>query len=380
MVFKTIESDITKSGQSLSVFRKEFKNVYRDFMSAVSGIKENGITKDGLQQFSPFRILGKSLSKQDIQALKNYNEEIRKYNEMTDDAVSPQTAFYKCLGNSSSAAQKLARDANGAAVSEKVLVGATNQLTFAQKASAVASRVMGTALKTALNIGLMLAINAIISGIIQLVNKQKELAEAAKQSAQETSEYIDSLDGLKEKYLEIVDSENSVSEKTQELNKFKQELVETYGFEKDIIDKLNLSREHGIELLDEEAQKQAKAKRNEFYAQNKNVIDDAVDTIENTQSVEAKTTLVRPDELSKDILDKFSSYNVNTGFWGDYWTFDIDAKNIYDEYIKQLMFGFLDPDVGIPEMVERMEAAGLNEYIAAKQKALDEWAAANGVE
>lgn len=54
--------------------------------------------------------------------------------------------------------------------------------------------------------------------------------------------------------------------------------------------------------------------------------------------------------------------------------------NIYDEYIKQLMFGFLDPDVGIPEMEERMEAAGLNEYIAAKQKALDEWAAANGVE
>lgn len=54
--------------------------------------------------------------------------------------------------------------------------------------------------------------------------------------------------------------------------------------------------------------------------------------------------------------------------------------NIYDEYIKQLMFGFLDPDVGIPEMEERMEAAGLNEYIAAKQKALDEWVAANGVE
>ena len=44
-VFKTIESDITKSGQSLSVFRKEFKNVYRDFMSAVSGIKENGTSQ-----------------------------------------------------------------------------------------------------------------------------------------------------------------------------------------------------------------------------------------------------------------------------------------------------------------------------------------------
>ena len=43
------------------------------------------------------------------------------------------------------------------------------------------------------------------------------------------------------------------------------------------------------------------------------------------------------------------------------------------------MLGFLDPEVGIPEMEAKLEAAGLNEYIAAKQAALDEWAAANGV-
>ncbi len=53
--------------------------------------------------------------------------------------------------------------------------------------------------------------------------------------------------------------------------------------------------------------------------------------------------------------------------------------NVFDEYCNQLMYGFLDPDTGIPEMEEKMEAAGLNEYIAAKQAALDEWAAANGV-
>lgn len=178
------------------------------------------------------------------------------------------------------------------------------------------------------------AITGITTAISKYNEKQQEAIESAKQSAQETSEYIDSLDGLKEKYLEIVDSESSMSEKTQELNEFKQELIETYGFEKDIIDKLNLSREYGIELLDEETKKQLQKKKNEFYAQNKNVIDDAIDTIENTQTVEVKTSLVRPNELSKDILDKFSSFNANTGFWGDYWTFDIDAKNIYDEYDK----------------------------------------------
>lgn len=55
-------------------------------------------------------------------------------------------------------------------------------------------------------------------------------------------------------------------------------------------------------------------------------------------------------------------------------------KNIYDEYAKQLMMGFLDPEVGIPEMESKMESAGLMDYIAAKQAALDAWAEENGVQ
>lgn len=338
MVFRQVGNDTDKLINKFGILKKSFANIKKDF--------QNG---QGVRSF------GNIVSKQDLVNFEKFQQDLQR-------GISYHKAFNNNLANSHTYIQQQAvrlrelniqqklldrqlktnkisqEEYNASMTANKAQITAlttqTQTLTFAQKASAVASRVMGTALKTALNIGLMLLINAIITEITKLVNKQKELAESAKQSAQETSEYIDSLDGLKEKYLEIVDSENSVSEKTQELNKFKQELVETYGFEKDIIDKLNLSREYGIELLDKEAQKQAQAKRNEFYAQNKNVIDDAVDTIENTQSVEAKTTLVRPDELSKDILDKFSSYNVNTGFWGDYWTFDINAKNIYDEYDK----------------------------------------------
>ena len=49
-------------------------------------------------------------------------------------------------------------------------------------------------------------------------------------------------------------------------------------------------------------------------------------------------------------------------------------KNVYDEYIKQIMFGFVEPESGIAEMEEKLESAGLNEYIEAKQAAIDEWA------
>jgi putative aldouronate transport system substrate-binding protein len=54
--------------------------------------------------------------------------------------------------------------------------------------------------------------------------------------------------------------------------------------------------------------------------------------------------------------------------------------NIYAEYQRQLEFGFLDPAVGIPEMVERMNKAGLEKYIAAKQEQIDQWAVSAGVQ
>lgn len=166
--------------------------------------------------------------------------------------------------------------------------------------------------------------------------KQDELIQSAKQSAEETSEYIDSLEGLKDKYLEIIDSENSVSEKTQELNKFKQELVETYGFEKDMIDKLNLSREYGIELLDKEAQKQAQAKRNEFYAQNDKAIKKSVKEIENTHTIVYNGTEGNFNSIPEDIKSMFSKPKSSFSFLGgsNKLTFKIDATDIYDEYEK----------------------------------------------
>ncbi len=51
------------------------------------------------------------------------------------------------------------------------------------------------------------------------------------------------------------------------------------------------------------------------------------------------------------------------------------CTNIYNEYQKQLEYGFLDPQVGIPEMNDKMMAAGLQTIIDEKQAQLDAWAA-----
>ena len=50
-------------------------------------------------------------------------------------------------------------------------------------------------------------------------------------------------------------------------------------------------------------------------------------------------------------------------------------QNIYDEYAKQILYGFLDPVAGTAEFNDKLKKAGLDEYIAEKQKQLDAWAA-----
>lgn len=51
--------------------------------------------------------------------------------------------------------------------------------------------------------------------------------------------------------------------------------------------------------------------------------------------------------------------------------------NVYNEYQAQLELGFVDPDVVIPEMMERLKAAGLEKYIQAKADAIKEWSEKN---
>ncbi len=90
-----------------------------------------------------------------------------------------------------------------------------------------------------------------------------------------------------------------------------------------------------------------------------------------------------------DIWEKMQKFNDESlaskamGFtWdnSDYTSEFTALTNVYAEYQAQLELGFVDPDVVIPEMEERLKAAGLEEYMQAKQDALDAWAAASSIE
>ncbi len=54
--------------------------------------------------------------------------------------------------------------------------------------------------------------------------------------------------------------------------------------------------------------------------------------------------------------------------------------NVYNEYINQIIMGFVEPEAAIAEMNQKLYDAGLERYMAAKQEALNAWAAENGIQ
>lgn len=90
-----------------------------------------------------------------------------------------------------------------------------------------------------------------------------------------------------------------------------------------------------------------------------------------------------------DLYEQTEAFNDNSvkskamGF-----TFDNSAvmaeytalTNVYNEYINQIILGFVEPEAAIAEMNAKLYDAGLQRYMDAKQNALNEWAAQNGIE
>lgn len=88
---------------------------------------------------------------------------------------------------------------------------------------------------------------------------------------------------------------------------------------------------------------------------------------------------------SADLWDRIKEFNTNAkksaaaGFAFDSTPVATQlaaCTNIYNEYQKQLEYGFLNPETGLKELDDKMMAAGLQDIIDEKQSQLDAWAAA----
>ena len=219
MVFSTVESSITKSGQALGIFKKDWHDVIYDIQNT------SGIANKIKAAFST------TISSTDLDAIKKYNTEIK-------NGVTSQTAFNRCMLNTSSAAQNLVASANGATVSEETLTVATKRLTLAQKAGIAISKAFGTALNIALNVGVTLAISAIITGIEEIVNKQQESIEKIKEQAESGKTLVKDIGDLRKQYYELSNQVNLDSTAKQNLSNVTDELLKRLGLEGESIDYL----------------------------------------------------------------------------------------------------------------------------------------------
>ena len=90
-----------------------------------------------------------------------------------------------------------------------------------------------------------------------------------------------------------------------------------------------------------------------------------------------------------DVGDQTAKFNDNCavrskalGFTWDNTDYSAEftaLKNAYEEYYAQVVYGFVEPEKGLKELNDALYAAGLKDYMEAKQAALDKWAEENGV-
>lgn len=207
----------------------------------------------------------------------NVKSSIELFNQAQQSGADNARAFAKAVGQSNTQLGNYLGGLNGAKAS---LVGYGTQLAITT-AKTIGLRAVTMALNAALTWGLSAGISALISWLDTVIVTEKELAEQAKESAEKTQEQIKSLDELKKKYIEIVDSTDSEKTKNEQLNEIKQELIETYGIEKEHLKDLNLERENGIALLEKEIALKSQEERGNWLGTNKNAFDKAKSKINN---------------------------------------------------------------------------------------------------
>ncbi len=93
----------------------------------------------------------------------------------------------------------------------------------------------------------------------------------------------------------------------------------------------------------------------------------------------------------EDVWEQYKQCNANS-LWSKAYGYIPDTSapevanmqtaltNVTNTYIKSIECGAVDPETIIPQMNQELYAAGLQEYMDEKQRQLNEWAAANGVE
>lgn len=234
MIFGQVTDDTNKFSASLTILDKSVKDIVKDFKSASFGNKLSAA-------------FGKSgITSEDVAMLRQYNAEIAK-------GVPEHEAFNKTLSGASNQAKQLAIDAEGAAVSEKALTGATQSYTAAQKVATLATKAFAVALNMAFSLAITYTISKIVEGISAVthstehaIERQKEYNRLREESTRNAnanlkeyeSEQIE-LNSLVDQYYNALSATEDINGAKSTLLKIQEVLNKEYDTESDSLDDLS---------------------------------------------------------------------------------------------------------------------------------------------
>lgn len=192
------------------------------------------------------------------------------------------------------------------------------------KAATAAMSAMKTMVVAVIAVSAML-----IANHIKKIKEAREEAKRLKQEAVENSREslanstsrLNSLYELRQEYQNIIDSERDEATKTQELDNWKQKLIETYGFEKEAIADVNKERETGLKLIDDERKRNVQSALADATA----AYNDSVKTLSRTYIWDGRVSTSESSQSA--VADVMSRYFPNvskhddkgTGYFYEDW-------------------------------------------------------------
>lgn len=289
--------------------------------------------------------------------LSNVKKLIESYNAL-GNGTNVQTAAQKNLAEQISRTNKnFGTYINGLNGAKASMTGYGAQL-VATKAKTIALTAVSTILNTAISAG----ISMIIPLVITLVNAQEEARKKAVEASKAYEDQKKQIEDLKNKYIEIMDSEKDEATKAKELDSIKNTLVETYGVEKEALDELNKSRQDGLDLIDKEAVKNAKTVINENQASYNKYSKEAMDTeMGKSNYYQRKTgedgTYAEQNNQEQAIRKFLEQYGINAKV-------EIDNQNTLHnfafEYGESAYSAYENIDDALSKLSEKEQKEGLN--------------------
>lgn len=197
--------------------------------------------------------------------------------------------------------------------------------------TAQAFKAMGDASSAVtLGIGLLSAALTVTIGVMSAIKQhQEDLRTSALQAGEAFNTEVSDLNNLKSKLNEIWDSEDSEYEKAKQLAEVRDHLATKYGIEKEALDKLNSSRQDGINLLDTEIRSRAES----VYAQNLTEIEKAQEYL-SREDIKISLPLVLDEN-----------------------TFDEELRNKVHQLFEGMEIEFQDGIIGFEGNAEKLKTA-----------------------